>query len=43
MIEFVISETRLPMPPGNINSIVERNILIRNLGREEWRAILKDD
>ncbi len=43
MIEFVVSETSLPMPPQRINSIVERNILIRNLDREEWEERQRGD
>ncbi|MBN2323235.1 MAG: hypothetical protein JXQ30_05835 [Spirochaetes bacterium] len=35
MNEVVISETTLPMPPNKINSIVERNILIRNVSEKE--------
>lgn len=35
MIEFVVSETTLPMPPNKITSIVERNILIRNVNEKE--------
>ena len=36
MIEFVISETTLPMPPNKINSINERQIIIRNVSEEEF-------
>jgi hypothetical protein len=35
MTEFVISETTLPIPPDRVNSIVERSILILNVGRNE--------
>ncbi|MBN2029301.1 hypothetical protein JW824_03555 [bacterium] len=34
--EFVISETSLPIPPGEINTVNERYILIRNVDREEF-------
>ena len=36
MIEFVISETTLPMPPNKINSVNERQIIIRNVCEEEF-------
>ena len=36
MIEFVISETTLPMPPNKVNSVNERNIIIRNVSEEEF-------
>ena len=36
MIEFVISETTLPMPPNKINSVNERQIIIRNVSEEEF-------
>ncbi len=36
MIEFVISETTLPMPPNKINSVIERQIIIRNVSEEEF-------
>lgn len=35
--EWVVSETTLPMPPGKLNSVNERSILILNLGEEEVR------
>jgi len=31
MYELVVTETRLPMPPNKINSVIEREILIRNV------------
>ena len=34
--EFVVSETSLPIPPGEINTVNERYILIRNVDREEF-------
>ncbi len=34
--EFVVSETTLPMPPGKINGVVERDIQIRNVSQEEF-------
>jgi hypothetical protein len=36
MNEVVISETTLPMPPNKINSVVARNILIRNVSEKEF-------
>lgn len=36
MIEFVISETTLPMPPNKINFVNERQIIIRNVSEEEF-------
>jgi hypothetical protein len=36
MIETVVSETALPMPPNKINSVVERIILIRNVDEKEF-------
>jgi hypothetical protein len=36
MDEFVVAETTLPMPPNKINSVVERDILIRNVTAEEF-------
>ena len=36
MIEFVISETTLPMPPNKINSVNERQIIIRNVSEKEF-------
>lgn len=34
--EIVICETTMPMPPNKINSVVERNILILNVSKEEF-------
>ncbi len=34
--ELVVSETTLPMPPNKINSVVERVILVRNVGEKEF-------
>jgi len=36
MNEVVISETILPAPPHKINAVVERNIIIRNLDKDEF-------
>ena len=36
MNEIVISETTLPMPPNKINSVIERNIIIRNISQKEF-------
>lgn len=38
MIEVVVSETTLPMPPNKINSVIERNIIIRNVNENEFRG-----
>jgi hypothetical protein len=38
MHEFVVTETKLPMPPDKINGVVEREILIRNVGEAEFLA-----
>ena len=38
MIEVVVSETTLPRPPNKINSIAERNIIIRNVTVKEFGA-----
>jgi len=32
--ETVVAETKLPMPPHKINSVVERNIIIKNVNQE---------
>ena len=34
MVELVVSEAVLPMPPGKVNSVMERNIFIRNVSKE---------
>ena len=31
MDELVVTETTLPMPPGKINAVIERNTIIRNV------------
>lgn len=36
MIEVVVCETTLPMPPNKVNSVVERNIIIRNVSEKEF-------
>ena len=36
MTEIVISETTLPMPPNKVNSVIERNIIIRNVNENEF-------
>jgi hypothetical protein len=36
MDELVVAETTLPMPPNKINSVIERNILIRKVTAEEF-------
>ena len=36
LTEFVVSETRLPVPPNTIPSINERDILIRNVSAKEF-------
>jgi hypothetical protein len=41
MTELVVSETILPMPPNKINSVIERNIVIRNVSENEFAAKLK--
>ncbi len=38
MNEVVVSETTLPMPPNKIDSVVERIILIRNVGEKEFSS-----
>jgi hypothetical protein len=38
MNEFVVSETTLPVPPNKINSVYERNILIRNVDEKEFSS-----
>ena len=41
--EVVISETKIPMPPNKINSIVERNIVIKNVSKDKGDFFLKND
>ncbi len=36
MYELVVSEVTLPMPPGKINSVIERDIVVRNVGAKEF-------
>jgi len=36
MDELVVTETTLPMPPGKINAVIERNIVIRNVSAKEF-------
>lgn len=38
MTEIVLSETSLPVPPGKVNSVVERRILIRNVSQKEFES-----
>lgn len=38
MYELVVAEARLPMPPNKVNSVIEREILIRNVTEQEFRA-----
>jgi hypothetical protein len=36
MDEFVVAETTLPVPPDKVNSVIERDIVIRNVSAEEF-------
>ncbi len=36
MDELVVAESTLPMPPGKVNTVIERNIVIRNVSAEEF-------
>jgi hypothetical protein len=36
MYELVVTETTLPVPPAKINSVIERDIVVRNVGKEEF-------
>jgi hypothetical protein len=36
MDELVVAESTLPMPPGKVNAVIERNIVIRNVTAEEF-------
>ncbi|MCK5148043.1 hypothetical protein KAR48_14900 [bacterium] len=36
MVELVIAESALPMPPGKINSVVERTISIHNVSKDAF-------
>jgi len=33
--EIVVSETELPVPPGKLNAVSERTLLIRNVTEKE--------
>ena len=33
--ELVVTETTLSLPPGKINAVIERNIIIRNVSERE--------
>jgi hypothetical protein len=36
MDELVVTETTLPMPPGKVNAVIERNTVIRNVSAKEF-------
>lgn len=36
MDELVVTETTLPMPPNKVNTVIERDIIIRNVTAEEF-------
>lgn len=36
LYELVVSETTLPMPPNKINSVIERDIVVRNISAAEF-------
>ncbi len=36
MVEFVVTEMTLPVPPYKANSVIERNIIVRNVDAEEF-------
>lgn len=38
LIEFIVSEVTLPFPPDKVNSVVERQLEIRNVTEEEFNA-----
>jgi hypothetical protein len=38
LYELVVSETTLPMPPNKINSVIERDILVRNVSAKEFAS-----
>ena len=42
MEEFVLSETKLPMPPNKINSAVERLLTISNVDKQKFQDELKE-
>jgi hypothetical protein len=39
MYELVVSETALPMPPNKINSVIERDIIVRNVSAGEFARL----
>jgi len=41
MTEVVFSETSLPFPPGKVNAMTERALLIRNVSEQEFESELK--
>jgi hypothetical protein len=36
MDEFVVVEATLPMPPNKVNTVGERDIIVRNVTAEEF-------
>lgn len=36
MVEFVVNEVTLPVPPYKANSVIERHIIVRNVDEEEF-------
>ncbi len=36
MYELVVAEVTLPMPPGKMNSVIERDIVVRNVSADEF-------
>lgn len=36
MYELVVSEVTLPMPPNKVNSVIERDIVVRNVSADEF-------
>ena len=38
MYEMVVTETTLPMPPNKVNTVLERELLIRNVSEDEFRS-----
>jgi hypothetical protein len=36
LYELVVSEVSLPMPPNKVNSVIERDILVRNVSAAEF-------
>ncbi|MCI0692340.1 hypothetical protein L0337_10105 [candidate division KSB1 bacterium] len=41
MIEFVVAEVALPMPPNKLNTVIERRILILNVSADEFSSQLQ--